>query len=351
MGASFAEINGMEVVDHYGDPVAEHAALRGTAGILDLSFRSRLCLLGADRQKFLNGQVTNNVKDLKIGEGCYAALVSAKGKLQSDLNVYVLADEILLDFEPGCSAAVAQRLEKYIIADDVRVTDVAPHYGLLSVQGPKAREVVGQLDPLLATASGPMNFVSRKAAASGETYSMSLARAGGAGLDLFVPAAEMEVVAQRLVAATKSAGGRPCGWQALEAARIEAGIPRFGVDMDETNLAPETGIEARAISYSKGCYIGQEVIARIRTYGQVAKALRGLQLCDAIQIAPRTGDKLYREGKEVGHVTSALVSPAFKNKIALGYVRREHNQIGTELVLRTAGGEFPARIIELPALR
>ena len=133
LNARFTEVNGMEAVEHYGDPLAEHVALREAAGLLDLSFRSRLCLTGADRQKFLNGQVTNNVKDLKVGEGCYAALVNAKGKMQSDLNIYVLENEILLDFEPGYGAAVAQRLDKYIIADDVQVMDVAPLYGLLSV--------------------------------------------------------------------------------------------------------------------------------------------------------------------------------------------------------------------------
>src|SRR6266496_3129558 len=141
LNARFTEVNGMEAVEHCGDPLAEHTTLREAAGLLDLSFRSRLCLTGADRQKFLNGQVTNNVKDLKVGEGCYAALVNAKGKMQSDLYLYVLPEEILLDFEPGYSAAVAQRLEQYIIADDVQVTDVAPHYGLLSLQGPKAAEV------------------------------------------------------------------------------------------------------------------------------------------------------------------------------------------------------------------
>src|SRR5437867_12579376 len=116
LNAGFTEVNGLEAVEHYGDPPAEHAGLREMAGLLDLSFRSRLCLTGTDRQKFLNGQVTNNVKDLKVGEGCYAALVNAKGKMQSDPNISVLENEILLDFEPGYSAAVAQRLEKFIIA-------------------------------------------------------------------------------------------------------------------------------------------------------------------------------------------------------------------------------------------
>src|SRR5262245_29524101 len=158
LNAQFLEINGTEAVNHYGDPLTEHAALRDTAGVMDLSFRGRLCLTGADRQRFLNGQVTNNVKDLVAGEGSYAALVTAKGKFQSDLNIYVLPDEILLDFEPGLSQAVTQRLEKYIIAEDVQVIDVAPHYGLLSVQGPKAESTVTSLSLGLATPNTPMSF-------------------------------------------------------------------------------------------------------------------------------------------------------------------------------------------------
>jgi folate-binding protein YgfZ len=397
LNARFTEVGGMEAVEHYGDPLAERAALREAAALLDLSFRSRICLTGTDRQKFLNGQVTNNVKDLKVGEGCYAALVNAKGKMQSDLNIYVLENEILLDFEPGYSAAVAQRLEKFIIADDVQAVDVAPHYGLLSVQGPKAVEALTALefqgtdrqptpDPseppsrrsgAVARREGgegnwqivggtqlptsgeagrgfaqpptmPMHFVSLKSTTLGEIYWMNLPRVGTSGFDLFVPTATLGAVADKLIIAVKGAGGRACGWQALEMARIEAGIPRFGVDMDETNLAPETGIEERAISYTKGCYIGQEVIARIRTYGQVAKALHGLRFADSIKALPKHGDKLYHPDKEIGYITSASASPALKSNIALAYVRREHDEIGTELLVRTASGDLAARIVPLP---
>jgi len=351
LGALFTEVNGYEVVEHYGDALAELAALRGAAGVLDLSFRSRLCVLGADRQKFLNGQVTNNVKDLKVGEGCYAALVNAKGKMQSDLNVYLLENEVLLDFEPGYSAAVAQRLEKFIIADDVQVADVAPQYGLLSVQGPRAGDVISQLWPGAAQPAQARQFISRKDSAAGELYLMNLARVDSSGFDLLVPAAALGAIADQLVTATETVGGRACGWQALEAARIEAGIPRFGVDMDESNLPPEAGIEDRAVSYSKGCYIGQEVIARIRTYGQVARSLRALRLADSIKELPRRGDKLFWGGKEVGSITSALASPTFNCNIALAYVRREHNEIGAELTLRTAEGESTARIVKLPPER
>lgn len=346
--ARFTEVNGMEVVSDYGDVPAEHAALHGAAGVLDLSFRGRLCLTGADRVRLLNGQVTNNVKDLPAGAGCYAALVTAKGKMQSDLNIYNLPNELLLDFEPGLAAEIAQRFERYIIADDVQVVEVAPYYGLLSVQGPRAWSVVEKLGLGLARPAAPLHFSSVNDATLGEIYCMNQPRTGTEGFDLFTPAAALGAVADKLIAAAKEIGGRACGWTALEMARLEAGIPRFGVDMDGTNLPPEAGLDARAVSYSKGCYIGQEVIARIRTYGQVARALRGLRLADGLKVLPKRGDKLYQGDKEIGYVTSALASPALKTNIALAYVRREHNQIGTALTLRTADGDSTAKIVELP---
>jgi folate-binding protein YgfZ len=349
INSSFVEVNGMEVVAHYGKPLAEHAALRTSAGMLDLSFRSRLCVTGADRQRFLNGQVTNNVKELKPGEGCYAALVTAKGKMQTDLNIHCLADEFLLDFEPGLGDTIRQRFEKYIIAEDVQIVDVASSHGLLSVQGPKAPEVIKPHTGGVALPAKPLGSISIADLVPGEVYCMNHSRVGTSpGFDLFVPVSELNTVAEKLLLAARAAGGMACGWQALEMARLEAGIPRFGIDMDATNLAPETGIEGRAISYSKGCYIGQEVIARIRTYGQVAKSLRGLVLPDNLSTLPQRGDKLFRNEKEAGYITTALASPAYKRNIALGYVRREHNEPGTILILRTAEQEYPVRIATLP---
>ena len=165
---------------------------------------------------------------------------------------------------------------------------------------------------------------------------------------MFVPTHSLGAVADKLIAAAKEIGGGACGWNALETARIEAGIPRFGADMDETNLPPEAGLDARAVSYTKGCYIGQEVIARIRTYGQVAKALRGLRVADDLKTLPAKGDKLFLGEKEIGYITSAIASPMFKMNIALGYVRREGNKIGTELILRTKDSVCAAKIVELP---
>lgn len=348
LNAQFGELNGAEIVTSYGDVLAEHAALRESVGVIDLSFRSRICLVGADRKKFLHGQVTNDVNALKTGEGCYAALITAKGKMQSDLFVFCLENELLLDFEPGLTQTVSQRLDKYIIADDVQIVDVAPHYGLLSAQGPKAAEAVGKLELGLIIPEKPLTFASVKSEMLGEIYLMNQPRTGASGFDLFVPTNALGAVADKLIAAAKQLGGCACGWNALEVARVEAGIPRFGQDMDETNLPPEAGLDKHAISYSKGCYIGQEVIARIRTYGQVAKALRGLRLADDLKSLPAKGDKLFRDQKEVGYITSAVFSPALKANIALGYVRREANQMGAELTLRTSSGESRAKVVELP---
>ena len=375
LGARFAELSGAEVVRDYGDWLAEYGALRESAGVIDLSFRSRICLVGADRARFLHGQVTNEVKRLVVGQGCYAAITTAKGRLESDVSILALADELLLDFEPGLTETVSQRLEKFIVADDVQIVDAAPHYGLLSVQGPKAADVVRALGLFANLPAPPLGSMKISDETLGEIYLATHGRlvterrapsrpesknelpiAGtvpGAptGFDLFVPSNSLGAVADKLIAAAKQIGGRAVGWQASEVARIEAGIPRFGADMDGTNLPLECGIESRAVTYNKGCYIGQEVINRIHSVGHVNRELRGLRLTAELQSLPARGDKLFHAGKEVGYVTSAVKSPSLDANIALGYIRREAGQIGAELTLRTATGESPAKIVELPVVK
>jgi len=350
LGARFTSVNGAEIVADYGDALAEHAALRTTAGVLDLSSRSRICLVGEDRARYLHGQVTNEVKKLVPGTGIYATVTTAKGKMEADLNILCLADELLLDFEPGLTEKITQRLERFIVADDVQIVDAAQHYGLLTVQGPRAAEVVCALGLPGDTTPPARVYQSHKIADAtlGELYLVNLPRLGTTGFDLYVPNDSLGAVADKLIAAARQIGGRAAGWTAFEIARIEAGLPRFGADMDETNLPLECGLEARAVSYSKGCYIGQEVINRIHSVGHVNRELRGLRLAHALPALPARGEKLFHEGKEVGYVTSAVHSPTLQATIALGYVRREVNQIGNELVLRSSGGDSAARIVGLP---
>ena len=307
----------------------EFISLTKIAGLLDLSNRSRLCLLGADRAKFLHGQVTNDINGLAEHTGCYAALVNAKGKMESDLFAYRLADEILLDFEPDLADAVRARLESFIIAEDVEVADVAPHFGLLSVQGPKAAEALAALE-LPAPES---EFSLAKTA--DEIFVVNQPRLGSVGFDLFVPVDAAENLKSRL------AGHAPlCSEVTFEKARVLATIPRFGKDFTSDNLAPEGGIEARAISYAKGCYIGQEIIARIRTRGKVNRILRGLRLDGAAA----EGDPVFLGEKQIGKLSSVISAP----DAALAIIHRDAAESGTALRVNTKNGSVNAEIATLP---
>ncbi|MGZ5546207.1 MAG: CAF17-like 4Fe-4S cluster assembly/insertion protein YgfZ [Limisphaerales bacterium] len=310
----------------------DYQALNENAAFIDFSNRGRLCLVGADRQAFINGQVTNNVKGLRVGQGCYTALANAKGKMTSDLNIFVLADEILLDFESGLAAKISERLEKYIIADDVQIVDASTSFGLISVLGLKAISLCEGLGWRVPKSSFGIEL-------QDGVYVGNLPRLGTPGVDLYFPL-EGESPVKKL----KSAGIEECTVDAFEMVRIEQGIPRFGIDMDENTLAPEA-LGENAISYAKGCYIGQEVIARIRTYGQVAKALRGIRFELGANVPPH-GEKIFHEEKEVGWVTSAVYSPKLERPIALGYVRKECNQIGTVLVVNNSSAQIVATPFE-----
>ncbi|MGH7939639.1 MAG: YgfZ/GcvT domain-containing protein [Limisphaerales bacterium] len=350
LGARFSELNGHELVADYGDAAAEYQAVHESVAISDFSFRGRICLIGADRVRFLHGQATNDIKKLQTGEGCYTALTTAKGKMEADLNVYNLANEILLDFEPGLADRISQRLEKFIVADDVQIVNAAPDYGLLTVQGPKAMDVARAVGLVQNTPAREYSIEKVADATLGEIYIAALRRFTGRGLDIFIPNPSLAAVADKLLAAARSAGGRACGWTSLETARIEAGVPRFGADMDQTNLPMEC-LGERGVSFDKGCYIGQEVLNRIHAMGHVTKELRGLRLADDLQTLPDRGARLFHNRKECGYSTSAVKSPTLNANIALGYVRREANQIGAQLTLQTPKGDSAVTITELPFLK
>ena len=307
----------------------EFTALTEGAGWLDQSDRSRLCLLGADRARFLHGQVTNDINGLGEFTGCYAALVNAKGKMESDLFAYRLADEILLDFEPGLTTAVQARLERYVIAEDVEIADVAPHFGLLTVQGPQAEAVLTKLD--LPAPTEPLTV----AQTEDEIYIVHQPRLGTDGFDLFIPIDAMNAWRERLDTIAPR-----CQMPAFEKARVLATIPQFGVDLTTDNFPPEGGLETRAISYAKGCYIGQEIIARIRTYGKVNKVLRGLSLEGAAAI----GDPVLHEGTPVGTLSSVCHEPS----AALAIIKRTASEPGTVLSVDTKNGSVSAQVATLP---
>jgi len=315
------------------EPGAEYRALRDGAALVDLGFRTVVRATGADRATFLQGMLTNDVAGLAPGAGCAALLLTIQGRVTADVRVLTLPDAILLDVDVRARDELVAALEKLLIADDVELTAPPEPVALVGVEGPAAESLVG------AAALAP--FAHAETSVAGVPVRVQRAsEVGGPGFVLHVPAERAPAVWDALAAR----GAVPCGMIALEARRIERGIPRVGLDMDGTTLALEVPVEA-AISSTKGCYLGQEVVARGTARGHVNRRLVGLVVEGP---EPPRGAPLVRDGKEVGHVTSVARSFARDGLVALGFVRREHWEPGTELAVRHGHAVTLARVAALP---
>lgn len=289
---------------------------------LDLSDRTLLRLTGADRLRFLNGQVSNDVRRATVEEAVYTGVMTIKGKLCADAFVRVDGESLLVDAAPELRESLAARLEKYIIADDVQVEDVSDGLGLFHLldfyDHPERDAAAPSLPPALAALGAGVRGV-------------RASRLGRPGLDVFFEAALDEAVR----AAIHQARYTELNEDALLSLRVLMGVPQWGAELDENVLPAEAGIEDRAVSFSKGCYIGQEVVSRVRSVGHVNRSLRGLKATDASPLYP--GMQLYATGdaggKAVGRITSAAASAGHGGAafVALGYVRREHAAAGTLL--------------------
>ncbi len=305
---------------------AQYRQLREECGVLDRSERGKLLVLGAEAAEYLQGQLTNDVEALEPGEGCYAALLDRKGHMQADMRVLRLAPgAVWLDTEAETLAAVSRHLGMYKIGREVEIEDVSSARAVLSLIGPRGAEVAGT-PPL---AEGAWESVSIEGAEC-------LAVGTALGIDLICDAAE----AERLTAALAAAGAPAVGPEAAEVLRIEAGTPRFGAEMDAATMPAEAGIVERAVDFEKGCYIGQETVARLHYRGKPNRHLRGLRLSAP---AP-SGAPLALNGKEVGRLGGSGVSPA-RGPIALAVVRREAEP-GAQLAVGEDG--VTARVVDLP---
>lgn len=349
---NFGKLNGVEIILDYESTRAEAKRLRACVGILNLSSRGRICLLGEDRHRFLNGQVTNDVARLAEGAGCYTLITNRKGIIQFDAAVYRLPEEILLDLEPGTAKPLAACFQKFMVADDVEIVDAAPHFGLLSIQGPLSNNLLKALDVAEARQLQNLHDVIRKTTTDiGECYVAKHPRTGSDGYDVFVPQEFLGRLQSRLLDQALSLGGGLCGWRSLETLRIEAGIPRHPIDTSPAILAPELGREEQTISYSKGCYIGQEVINRIRSVGRINRRLVGVVL-DSVagNLFGATGALLNTEEKAVGFLTSAAYSDAVKRTIGLAFVKRGFWESGTSLhfKMESESSLYKATVSELP---
>lgn len=313
-----------------GASQAELVALHRGCGLLDRSDRGRLALSGAGAAEFLNGQVTNDVERLQVGEGCYAAFLTHKGKMQGDLRILRAERELLLDTERVALQSLFDTIRRFKIGYDVELHKRTLESGLLSLIGPRARAVAtaagaGALPPTIEHAHVEATIAGRPV--------RLIATSRPDGLDVLCEAQSVEEVHSALLAA----GAEQVGEAAAETVRVEQGVPRYGVDLDETVIPQEADLNERAVSFTKGCYVGQETVARLYYKGKPNRLLRGLRLDR--QAAP--GDQISVGERAVGRLGTVAISPTI-GPIALALVRREvepgervsvgEQQIGAEVV-------------------
>jgi tRNA-modifying protein YgfZ len=308
--------------------------------LIDRSGSGRILVTGADRRSYLQGLLTNDIEALTPGTGCYAAMLTAQGRMLTDMRVLELGDAILLDVPAAVTSSVRDHLDRFVFAEDVQVEDVTLTRAEVGVYGPGALHALVNACTEGAAPSALFE-TTRVRVADADAILVRSDEAGVAGYDVIVDADRAESVTAALVAA----GAVAVSEADAEAVRIESGRPRFGRDMDTDTIPLEAGLEARAISRTKGCYVGQEVIVRVqdRGHGRVAKRLVGL-VFDAGSPIPAAGARIVSGDREIGRVTSATWSPALGHPIALGYVHRDFVADGTEVSIDGAS----AKVASLP---
>ena len=303
-----AEDRGVELPERFTDARREYAALTAGAAVVDLGFRTIVRAIGPDRASFLQGMLTCDVAALTPGHTAHGLLLTIQGRVTADVRVLATADALLLDVDVRARDAMLEALEKLLIADDVELVVPAVPLAAIGVEGPGAAAMLAGI----GVAASPPG-----------AHAFDASEVRGAGRVLHVPADGAAAVWDALVAA----GAEPCGMQAVEARRVEVGVPRIGIDMDGSTLALEVPVED-LISATKGCYLGQEVIARGTARGQVQRRLVGVRFDGR---APARGTPLRHGEKEVGRVTSIARAQGAGDSIGLALVRREHWAPGSEL--------------------
>jgi glycine cleavage system T protein len=342
-GAVMTEDRGIELPERFTDPLEEYRAVRESAGLIDLGFRALVKMTGEDRVGFLQGMISNDVKTLKPGEGRLATLLTEQGRVVADLRVYACEQWLLLDVDARIKKKLIETLSRFIIADDVDMEELSETQTVISVQGPLSSRVLTSAGVSFTLVK---EFQHEEATIAGISVRVvRVSDTGEEGYELFVPTEHVQAVWQTLLDSGAALSIRPVGLTALNMLRIEAGIPWYGIDMDEGRIVLEVGLE-QAISFKKGCYLGQEVVERASARGHVNRKLSGLVIHG--DELPVSGDKLFHDAQEVGWVTSAARSPRLGHPIALGYVRREQLTAGTRLRIDRQGTPMIAEVTTLP---
>ncbi|HET7619445.1 MAG TPA: aminomethyltransferase family protein [Vicinamibacterales bacterium] len=329
---------------------AYHAA-RARAGLFDRSSRGRLRVSGDDRTSFLHAILTNDVATLADGRGCHALYLTPQGRLIADLDVLDVGEALWLGVDGDLTAPLMQKLDQLIFAEQVTIEDVGSSMAQWHLCGPDAAAILASIaglddEPLARerlSALGELDHL-RVRIGGHDGRIVRVDATGLAGFDVYVEAGRTAALHGLLV----DAGAVDLPAEVVDALRVEAGIPRFHVDIDETTIPLEAGLERQAISFDKGCYVGQEVIVRVmhRGHGRVARKLVGLTLSGTV--VPPPGRQLVSGDREIGRVTSSILSPALNRPIALGYVHRDFQEPGTAVEIDAEGARVPAVVTRLP---
>ncbi|GBD26675.1 Aminomethyltransferase [bacterium HR30] len=342
LGANFGTVEGLSTPLDYGNWRQEWAAVRERTGAFDGRLRKLWALVGGDRLSFLQGMITADVSSVPVGGGTYGAAVTVQGRVVSDLRVYVLEDELWLDVPVWRAQRLREHLERHIVADDVEFRE--PKWVPLTVlEGREAPTLIAEW--LGSDVSTLPLYGHREVSIGGYGYRVcAVTHTGEKGWIFFGAADSFPPLWQQAL----ERGAQPVGWLALDVLRVEAGLPLAGRDMDESTLIAEAEIEW-AISYGKGCYVGQEVVERVAARGQVQRRRRGF-VCRGATV-PEPGARLFMNDREVGTVTSVAWSPALECGIGFAYVRREAWEFGSPLEARWQQGKATVELTRLPFLQ
>jgi folate-binding protein YgfZ len=336
------EYRGAATAARFGDAHAEFAAMQAGCGAYDLGFRAQVSLTGADRVRWLNGMVTNNIRDLAAGQGVYSFLLSPQGHILGDLYAYNRGEAIVVDTDRSQIEKILATFERFIIMDDVMVENLSDKQTVLGVTGPKSRDVLRAAGIQVAEMK-PLQIVDAKCTCDCECLDCTVVR-GDEGAEESYELWLAPSIVRKTWDALLANGATPVGFDALELRRIAAGIPLYGVDIRERDLPQETE-QARALNFSKGCYVGQEIVERIRSRGAVHRKFVGFLASAGERLSP--GEKIAVGDKESGEITSVAVMGADQPVLALGYMRRESAVPGKEIRIGTAS----ATVSELPFAR
>jgi folate-binding protein YgfZ len=325
-GARLAEFNDCLLPEVFSDFESEYRAAKETVALLDTNWHATLTLAGRDRVKYLHAVTSNDIKGLGEDLGTRALLLNPQGHILAELEIYALEEKLLVRTHASARERTVATLKKYILGSQVQLEDITDQTASLAVEGPRAATIIAQATGLsldgfseLSLAEAPVDGV--------PCHLIRRSHFGGEGAELIAPRERIGLLWKNLHASFHALHGAAVGMKALDTLRLEAGIPWFPADFNEGMIPHEAGVENTHISFTKGCYTGQEIVERVRSRGHVNR--RRVQLKFSSSAIPASGTKLRAGGADVGFITSAAFSPATGAAVGMGYLRREHNSPGS----------------------